>query len=116
MFTECGRHADTWQASVPLTALRVELKAGTSDPQASPGSVIFDNLKLSRSTAPTQTLLSTPAYLIAVGLGTESNFNVAFWSSVAVASLCTIAATKKRSIVALPIVRCGPEGDRYHWG
>ena len=51
------RSVDTWQASVPLTALRVELKAGTSDPQTSPGTVVFDNVKIARSTAPNPTIL-----------------------------------------------------------
>jgi len=39
------RHRETWTSSVTVTALRFELKAGTSDAVVSPGSAYFGNFK-----------------------------------------------------------------------
>ncbi|MDQ3148305.1 MAG: hypothetical protein M3Q38_00040 [Chloroflexota bacterium] len=45
-------------------------------------------------------LISIPTYLIAVSLAAESKFTAVFWASIAIAGLCTIAATKKWFIIA----------------
>ena len=42
-FTE--RHRAPWDAAIDATALRLELKAGTSRPETSPGSISWDNLR-----------------------------------------------------------------------
>jgi hypothetical protein len=41
-------YSETWNASVPLTALYFELKGGTSNLQTSPGTVIFDNFRAAK--------------------------------------------------------------------
>jgi endonuclease/exonuclease/phosphatase family metal-dependent hydrolase len=42
-FTE--RHRAPWDGAIDATALRLELKAGTSRPETSPGSISWDNLR-----------------------------------------------------------------------
>jgi hypothetical protein len=43
------RRQEAWDTvAVPLGAIRVELKAGTSSAETAPGTVIFDKLKVSR--------------------------------------------------------------------
>src|SRR5690606_14104596 len=43
------RRQEAWNTgAIPLSAVRVELKAGTSSAESNPGTVIFDNLKLGR--------------------------------------------------------------------
>jgi len=52
------RHQAAWNtAAVPVTSLRFELKAGTSDAQPAPGTVVFDTFKAARGTAPPETVL-----------------------------------------------------------
>jgi endonuclease/exonuclease/phosphatase family metal-dependent hydrolase len=40
------RHRNTWDSAISTTALKVELKAGTSSAQAAPGSVYWDNVRV----------------------------------------------------------------------
>ena len=44
------RHREKWNGSVDSTALRFELKAGTSESVVSPGSAYFDNFKAASNT------------------------------------------------------------------
>jgi hypothetical protein len=44
------RHREKWNGSVNSTALRIELKAGTSESVVSPGSAYFDNFRAAINT------------------------------------------------------------------